>query len=166
MRLRRTMVGGLIAGILGCSPIESIERLPSFASLENRCIRLRHTLQMIDSGNDGVSDLYLSTATHDDGASAGEIAAGTELKVVRVVFKRGVELARVEVVAEQSGRDRRSISVSRLFNQDWLDHARRIASGRQEELMSRRDVETALDPELSEWSECKGTSVVRSEEWS
>ena len=155
MRLRWMVTGGLIAAILGCSPTESIRRFPALASVENRCISLRHTLQLIDSGNDGISDLYLSNATHDDGASEGEIAAGTELKVVRVVFKKGVELARVEIVAEQLGSDRRSISISRLFKQDWLDNARRIASGQQEEPMSRRELETALDPELSQWSDCR-----------
>lgn len=53
-------------GIFGCGPCEGVERVPAFTTLENRCVSLRQPLQMIDGGNDGISDLYLSNASHDD----------------------------------------------------------------------------------------------------
>jgi hypothetical protein len=155
----RRVITLLVVATVGCGPFESVDRLPTFATLENRCVRLRQPLQIIESGNDGVSDLYLSNASHDDGASVGELAAGSELKIVRVVFKKGVELSRVEIVAEElvSTKNRRSIALSRLFNQKWLDEARRSASGRGAAPISSREMENALDPTLSEWSECGAT---------
>lgn len=147
------------AAMVGCAPAESVERVPAFATLENRCLRLRQSLQIVDSGKDGISDLYLSNASQDDGGAIGELPIGTDLKIVRVVFKKDVELSRVEIVAEEAGArdDRRSIAVSRLFRQEWLDEARRVVSGRRAP-MSRRELENALDPTLSEWSECRGAS--------
>lgn len=120
-------------------------------------MRLRQTMRMIDSRDGGVSDVYLSTAVHTDGAAVGELPAGTELKIVRVIFKRGFEMARVDVIAEQIMGNRRTIAISRLFGQDWLDEARRSASGRGQAPVSQRDLEAALDSALSEWSACQVT---------